>query len=146
MKVHGAAPNIYRYSSTPTGFPPSGSTAYYSANASKEDAALVQTFLDAQGISGYNTRLFKSVDDGSFLVRQAAAEEGEGTEGTLGGGGDVSVKVQPGDYAPLMARVVVELEQAKQHAANEHQKVKPFSSLASLNVQPLIVSTHPPIP
>jgi hypothetical protein len=35
------------------GFPPAGTTGYYSANAHKADAEVVQTFLDAKNISGY---------------------------------------------------------------------------------------------
>jgi len=104
-------------------FPPSGSTSYYSANATKDDAAAVQAFMDAQDISGYNTRLFKEAD-GSFVVRLAAAEEsstGPIAEGVVGAD-QVPVKVVPGDYAPLMARVVAALEQAKAQAANPEQE------------------------
>lgn len=36
------------------GFPPAGTTGYYSANAHKADAEVVQTFLDAKNISGYS--------------------------------------------------------------------------------------------
>lgn len=33
------------------GFPPQGTTGYYSANAGKADAAAVQAFLDGKGVS-----------------------------------------------------------------------------------------------
>lgn len=105
------------------GFPPSGSSSYYSANASKEDAAAVQTFLDAQEISGYNTRLFKEAD-GSFVVRLASAEEGSTgavAEGVVGED-QTPVMVVAGDYASLMGRVVAALEQAKAQAANPNQE------------------------
>jgi hypothetical protein len=35
------------------GFPPQGTTGYYSANATKADAAAVQAFLDGKNISAY---------------------------------------------------------------------------------------------
>jgi len=34
------------------GFPPDGTTGYYSSNCTKSDAAAVQAFMDAKGISG----------------------------------------------------------------------------------------------
>lgn len=40
------------------GFPPAGTTGYYSANAHKADAEVVQTFLDAKNISGYSHNPF----------------------------------------------------------------------------------------
>lgn len=114
------------YSTEPVkelGFPPSGSSTYYSANVSKEDAAAVQAFMDAHQISGYNTRLFKEADS-SFVVRLASAEEsstGAIAEGSVGEK-QTPVKVVAGDYAPLMGRVVAALEKAKSHAANPNQE------------------------
>lgn len=40
------------------GFPPAGTTGYYSANADKADAEAVQAFLDAKSISGYSHTAF----------------------------------------------------------------------------------------
>ena len=34
------------------GFPPDGTTGYYSSNCVKSDAEIVQAFMDAKGISG----------------------------------------------------------------------------------------------
>jgi dipeptidyl-peptidase-3 len=104
-------------------FPTLGSSSYYSANASKEDAAAVQAFLDAQEISGHNTRLFKEAD-GSFVVRLVSAEEsstGAVAEGVVDKD-QTPVKVVTGDYASLMGRVVAALEQAKAQAANPNQE------------------------
>ncbi|TFJ82224.1 hypothetical protein NSK_006553 [Nannochloropsis salina CCMP1776] len=116
------------YSTAPVkelGFPPSGSSSYYSANVSKDDATAVQTFLDERGISAYNTRLFKEVE-GGYLVRQAAAEASPSpvAEGTVGGdgGGQAPIKVVAGDFAPLMGRVAAALERAKAHAASPLQE------------------------
>lgn len=115
------------YSTEPVkelGFPPSGSSTYYSANVSKEDVAAVQAFMDAHQISGYNTRLFKEAD-GSFVVRLASAEEsstGAIAEGLVGEK-QTPIKVVAGDYAPLMGRVVAALEKAKSHAANPNQEI-----------------------
>lgn len=120
------------YSTVPVkelGFPPAGSTTYYSANATEKDAAAVQAFLDAKGLLGYNTRLFKEAD-GSYVVRLAAAEESSTGSGAIAEGvvdgenGEAPkpVKVVAGDYTPLMGRVVAALELAKAQAANPHQE------------------------
>ena len=199
------------------GFPPTGTTGYYSSNATKADAEIVQAYMDAKGISGsvtslppgssclcsplslfsdslssqlglchsssevqtadspcvwclggrYNTRVFKN-PNGSYVLRQAAAEADTGPaeplDGTtiqvleqivsvvrgqgltLGASGRSAMmptclvrrltcthsfqrllvwclKVAPGDWAPIMARVVAFLGEAKKHAANPHQEV-----------------------
>lgn len=36
----------------------------------------------------------------------------------------IHIKIVPGDYAPLMARVLQHLEEAKAHAANPEQEVR----------------------
>lgn len=89
-----------------------GVSTYFSANCSTEDAELAQRFLDANGISAYNTRLFKTVGaDGAveYEVRVASAEGGEPRTAEFEGARFV---IRPGDYAPFMARACAHLEEA----------------------------------
>ena len=76
-------------------------------------------------LCSYNTRLFKDADGQVYILRQAAAqakdpEEVEAEE--YANGRSLRVKVVPGDYAPLMARVVAHLREARKHAANAEQE------------------------
>mmetsp|Transcript_30562 Transcript_30562/g.99812 ORF Transcript_30562/g.99812 Transcript_30562/m.99812 type:complete len:721 (-) Transcript_30562:166-2328(-) len=99
-----------------------GVSTYFSANCTTEDAELAQRFLDANGISAYNTRLFKTVaEDGKveYEVRVAAAEEG--TLRTLEFEGTRFV-VRAGDHAPFMAGACAHLEAAAKTAANDMQR------------------------
>ena len=114
------------------GFPPSGTSGYYSSNVTNDDATAVQKFLDLNNISAYNTRIFKSNENPHhFTVRQAAAAKTEtimmkkdGEEKKVDGldmPNDMKVDVMAGDYSTLMARVVENLEKAKEYSANQHQ-------------------------
>lgn len=119
--------------------PTEGISTYYSANVTKSDAERVQRFTESLKITQlYNSRLFKLVKpDGSvlFQVRLASAESGNVSSGGGDGGaaelaaiGRVHefegqrIEVVRGDHAPLMARVVANLEKAVEFAANDTQK------------------------
>ncbi|VDN41730.1 unnamed protein product [Dibothriocephalus latus] len=53
--IYSAHPGRLRLS-----FPPEGMTTYYSANCTRADAELVQSFLNSRKMEAYNTRLVKS--------------------------------------------------------------------------------------
>ncbi|XP_069750155.1 dipeptidyl peptidase 3 [Narcine bancroftii] len=104
-----------------------GITTYFSGNCDLKDAELAQRFLDFKGISAYNTRLFKIVDDDGktvYEVRLAsvimddALSQGEpfNSCGTYEFEG-FKFKVTRGDHSPLMKKVVENLEKAKSYAA-----------------------------
>lgn len=103
-----------------------GITTYFSANCEEADAEISAKFMDSLGISPYNTRLFKAAD-GTYTVRLASAtvEAGDDAVGklckehTFEGSKFV---VQRGDYAPLMQRVVKNLQDGLPHVANPTQK------------------------
>uniref|UniRef100_K7F547 Dipeptidyl peptidase 3 n=1 Tax=Pelodiscus sinensis TaxID=13735 RepID=K7F547_PELSI len=109
-----------------------GITTYFSANCSLEDAQLAQRFLDSQTISAYNTRLFKKKDEAGqtcYEVRLASV---------LGTDAPVDPELAPklrcfefesckfcvtrGDYAPLLEKVVENLQRTKAYAANTNQE------------------------
>ncbi|KAM3918310.1 dipeptidyl peptidase 3 [Leptodactylus fuscus] len=110
-----------------------GISTYFSANCTLEDAELIQKFLDSKSISAYNTRLFKTEDEGGrvkYDVRLASVSK----EGSADESSDLSnllgqfefegheIQVTRGDYFPLLLRVRENLEKAKVYAANENQK------------------------
>uniref|UniRef100_A0A2K6LE27 Dipeptidyl peptidase 3 n=1 Tax=Rhinopithecus bieti TaxID=61621 RepID=A0A2K6LE27_RHIBE len=108
-----------------------GITTYFSGNCTMEDAKLAQDFLDSQNLSAYNTRLFKEVDgEGKphYEVRLASVL---GSEPSLDPEMTSKLKsyefrgspfqVTRGDYAPILQKVVEQLEKAKVYAANSHQ-------------------------
>ncbi|XP_065175770.1 dipeptidyl peptidase 3-like [Sycon ciliatum] len=110
-----------------------GLTTYYSSNCATSDAELIQTFMQSEDLSPYNTRVFKTVDGASkvtYELRLASAV----TSGEQAGPDDdmhaklksyeyngVQINVVRGDYAPLMQRVVDSLTKAKEYAANENE-------------------------
>nr|XP_054097053.1 dipeptidyl peptidase 3 isoform X4 [Callithrix jacchus] len=109
-----------------------GITTYFSGNCTMEDAKLAQDFLDSQNLSAYNTRLFKEVDrEGKphYEVRLASVL---GTEPSPDSEVTSKLKsyefrgspfqVTRGDYAPILQKVVEQLDKAKAYAANSHQK------------------------
>eukprot|EP00118_Oscarella_pearsei_P006784 m.31377 g.31377 ORF g.31377 m.31377 type:complete len:715 (+) comp31491_c0_seq5:196-2340(+) len=122
-------------------FPPSGKTGYYSENCTQEDAEFIQSFLTEKGISPYNTRLFKTVN-GEYEVRLASADK---TSDNGKAGDKVAqlvgtpqyqhegriVKVTRGDYSHLMSRVVSNLKEAQEYAANENEKAMLHSYISS---------------
>ncbi|XP_073419365.1 dipeptidyl peptidase 3-like isoform X2 [Dendrobates tinctorius] len=110
-----------------------GISTYFSANCTLEDAELIQKFLDSKSLSAYNTRLFKTQDDGGrtkYEVRLASVSK----EGSGDASSDLSkvlgqfefegheIRVTKGDYSPLLLRVRENLEKAKVYASNENQR------------------------
>ncbi|XP_063801162.1 dipeptidyl peptidase 3 [Pseudophryne corroboree] len=110
-----------------------GISTYFSANCTLEDAELIQRFLDTKNLSAYNTRLFKTQDEGGrakYEVRLASVSK----EGTAADSSDLSHSLGPfdfegheilvtrGDYSPLLLRVRENLEKAKAYAANDNQR------------------------
>ena len=82
------------------------------------DIELVQRFMQAHKINGYNTRLFKK-SEGSYELRLASSLAGETEEFTFE---EVTIQVTRGDYQARMASVVEYLQQTLAHCANENQK------------------------
>ncbi|KAM8940170.1 dipeptidyl peptidase 3 isoform 2-T2 [Pelodytes ibericus] len=110
-----------------------GITTYFSANCTIEDAELAQRFLDSKNLSAYNTRLFKTLDEGGrskYEIRLASVDpDGDATESSdllqsLGSFEfeDHEIRVTRGDYSPLLLKVRENLEKAKAWAANDNQR------------------------
>eukprot|EP01028_Stygiella_incarcerata_P007672 TRINITY_DN319_c0_g1_i2.p1 TRINITY_DN319_c0_g1~~TRINITY_DN319_c0_g1_i2.p1 ORF type:complete len:704 (-),score=188.52 TRINITY_DN319_c0_g1_i2:1054-3021(-) len=92
-----------------------GISTYYSPDCTEEDAAKAQEYMDAKGISAYNTRLFKRSEDGKYEIRKACA-----TVDTLKE--DECFIVTRGDYSPVMRRLSEACQAAAACATNETQR------------------------
>ncbi|KAJ8984299.1 hypothetical protein NQ317_012269 [Molorchus minor] len=102
------------------GYPPEGCSTYFSRNCTPQDDELVQNWLKSQKIECYNTRLFKTEQNGkvTYEIRFASENEKEIKRVTEG---NITFVISSGDYSPLMGRVANCLENAIEHAANETQ-------------------------
>jgi hypothetical protein len=119
---------------------PAGVSTYYSSNVTAEDVSLVGRWAAAHALpQPYNSRLFKAVDAATgavtFTLRLAAAVAVPPPGATTRPGDDpalaltgrdhafegATIRVQPGDYRPLMGRVVDSLEAARAAALNPTQ-------------------------
>jgi len=138
-------------------FPPAGISAYYSPDVTKEEAEMVQRFMDEKGLSPYNTRLFKHKGQGEgggplFEVRLASALDCPADDPvspllTTHSFHSASISVTRGDYAPFMKIAVDSLKQAAQYAANENQKLAfPSPQMTSYPPQPKPFSLLPSYP
>lgn len=97
-----------------------GNSAYYSPNVTREDAELVNEFMEQQKLSPYNTRLFKCKDSGHFELILAATKVG--TTGTHEYKGK-RITIKTGDYTERLALVRDNLKRAAEYAANDHQRL-----------------------
>ncbi|KAK7868635.1 hypothetical protein R5R35_008443 [Gryllus longicercus] len=107
-------------------FPDKGVTTYFSRNCTLEDAELVNEFLKNKKMEAYNSRVFKTVDNGTrvFEIRLASAETGSHPPVTIPEESFEKCKFQVtrGDYSKLMQLVADNLQKAKDYAANETEK------------------------
>jgi dipeptidyl-peptidase-3 len=89
-------------------------SGYYTTNVTKDEAELVQAFLESQNLSAYNTRLFKTKE--GFDVLLASASVLPTKEHTFR---DVKIRVVYGDYQADMQKIVDNLKLAQENALNE---------------------------
>ncbi|EDV24047.1 uncharacterized protein TRIADDRAFT_63309 [Trichoplax adhaerens] len=113
-----------------------GLSTYYSSNCSVKDAEFIKDFMQEMDISPYNTRLFK-YENGSkvqYELKIASAEKSEEAYRDSQGREDTMAKllgkhtykgceilITRGDYAPLMKRLVKNLQAAKNYASNNNE-------------------------
>ncbi|XP_018408387.1 PREDICTED: dipeptidyl peptidase 3 [Nanorana parkeri] len=110
-----------------------GITTYFSRNCTMEDAELIQRFLDSKNLSAYNTRLFKTQNEGgrskfevrlASVTKEGSAEKSSDLANLLGSFEFESheIIITRGDYSALLLRVRENLEKAKAYAANDNQR------------------------
>ncbi|KYR01753.1 dipeptidyl-peptidase III [Tieghemostelium lacteum] len=96
-----------------------GVSTYYSPNITKVEIEKVQKFMDKNGISGYNTRLFRAgLESNKYRLLIASAKERPVKSHTWE---DIQIDIIYGDWSVLMGRVANYLQQAIPFAANENQ-------------------------
>lgn len=103
--------------------PTEGISTYYSSNCTKQDAGFCQRFLDTNGISAYNTRLFKvegDADTPTKYIVSVAAAVASSDEPVLFEGCEFIVA--KGDHKAFMEKAVALLREGTKYAANETQK------------------------
>lgn len=96
-------------------------SALYSANTTREDAALIDAFLQSINVQSWHSRVHK-VSDNEFHILFASGKVGKANESkthTLQG---KTFKILYGDHAEILDKVADFLEHGKDHAANEIQK------------------------
>lgn len=113
------------------GFPPKGTTTYFSKNCTEKDTELATRYLKKKNIEGYITRLFKEKvpgagDQDCYEIRYASVLPTEDKEASDHLGKDEMdnkncVKFTRGDYGPLLKLTVDNLKLAQANAANENQ-------------------------
>jgi dipeptidyl-peptidase-3 len=100
------------------GFPPNGTSSYYSPDITKEEIDAVDAFLTSKGMECWNTRVWKSGDQ-HYTVRIPCSVQSTETFKTAAG---LTIDIARGDFAAQFSAVVNELQQARQYAANDVQR------------------------
>ncbi|KAM7536982.1 hypothetical protein Aperf_G00000070215 [Anoplocephala perfoliata] len=108
-------------------FPPDGLTTYYSGNCTLEDAQIVQEYLKAKKIEGYNTRVMKNLSPNSegkyeYLIAFASSEKREEIIKDPSLPDYAIFKAHYGDYQEIMALLVEAIEDVKAAALNKIQQ------------------------
>lgn len=112
------------------GFPPAGTTTYFSKNCTKQDSEVVGKFLTEKGIEGYITRVFKKAteagDQDCYEIRYASVLTSDDPEKSELLGCELMDKGRVcftrGDYSGLLKLTVDNLRKAQECAANENQR------------------------
>ncbi|XP_047133114.1 dipeptidyl peptidase 3 isoform X1 [Hydra vulgaris] len=121
-----------------------GVSTYYSSNVTDKDVSFVQDFMIEKGISPYNTRLFKHESDQGvkYELRLASAASSDVCIDTddsvfpiLGKNmyNGSEINITRGDYAPLLKRVIENLQKAKEFAANTNEECMIDNYIKSFN-------------
>ncbi|CUG90163.1 peptidase M49, putative [Bodo saltans] len=122
--LEGLVSTVYNVSegNTVLGYPPTGSTAYYSSNIVEADAVLANKYLESKDISGYNTRVFKDGASGDLRIRLASAKTPANASTAPETFEGVNIFVEYEDHSREMQLIAQYLESAKAFAENDIQK------------------------
>ncbi|GMT28781.1 hypothetical protein PFISCL1PPCAC_20078 [Pristionchus fissidentatus] len=102
------------------GFNDTGVTTYHSGLVRKTDSDLINRYMKEKNLEGWNTRLFKEVNDGKTTLKiKFASTKPSVTEDEFEG---VKVHLEKGDYAAILSRTCAHLRKAGEFAATANQK------------------------
>lgn len=113
------------------GFPPKGTTTYFSKNCTEKDAEVVGKLLKEKNMEAYITRVFKknttgAGDEDCYEIRHASVLSTDDPEKADAFGCEQLksnlICFTRGDYSELLRLTVDSLKKAEEHAANDNQK------------------------
>lgn len=108
------------------GFWDKGVTTYFSSNCTLEDSKIVNVFLKKNNMEAYNSRVFKTTENGKDVYEIKLASVLTGTDTSfMPSQSEINgkvFKVTRGDYSPLLNIVVEELKKAKEYAATCNER------------------------
>lgn len=102
-----------------------GVTTYFSENCTQEDSDRVKDWMKMKKMDAFLCRTFKTEENGhkTYEIKLASVEKGEKDGITIPPEeykGDTFV-VTRGDFSSLLAKININLEEAKKYAANKNQ-------------------------
>ncbi|XP_066244886.1 dipeptidyl peptidase 3 [Euwallacea similis] len=112
------------------GYNPQGVTTYLSKNITPEDTTKVQNWLKTKKFECYNSRLFKTEQNGKINYEIRLASESKKSPEVFNEE-DVTYSITYADYSPLMGLVANNLEKAIPYAANDVEKYMLKSYISS---------------
>jgi len=98
-----------------------GLTTYYSANMTKKEAEKIKGFQEKERIAPWNTRIIKE-DEKTFCLTIASAEKGHLPYIKDHEWEGVKVRVENGEFAPFIKKVMHHLSECLKHADNDNKK------------------------
>uniref|UniRef100_A0A914VSE5 Dipeptidyl peptidase 3 n=1 Tax=Plectus sambesii TaxID=2011161 RepID=A0A914VSE5_9BILA len=100
---------------------PTGVTTYHSSSVTKSDSDLIDRFMKAKNLEGWNTRLFKTTENGHahYHIRLGSIDDGVVSTEEFEG---ATVSIVRGDYSQLLNRTNEDLTKALEFVANDNQK------------------------
>ncbi|CAG2166263.1 unnamed protein product [Oppiella nova] len=110
------------------GFPPEGTTTYFSKNCTKEDFEVIKEFMKSIKMDSHNSRVFKDSETNTFTIRFASILSDEDIEDSdylrLNGNelNGYQFVLSRGDYSPLLEMTNKYLSKAKEFTENDTQK------------------------
>lgn len=104
-------------------------SAYYSSNVTEEDVALVREYMQQEGISPYNTRLWKHGDK-SYELKTASADVLPSKDAKFK---DCTIQITYGDHSEHLKKTVHHLQEAIKYVANDNQRTMLEKYIASFS-------------
>ena len=103
------------------GFPPKGTTGYYTDNLTETEIDTIDEYLTSKGIEGWNTRISK-VNDLCIVTLPAFKVDPTKHVSIIDKYKGLNITLSYRDYSDELEDVVLHLKQALKYTANKHQE------------------------